>query len=83
MRVMGAIGRWFNHLANTLTLAQFLVPSAAAMVTGLWAWAVSWGYLPLVLAMVFAFFVSLWSWIGILWLRDRETIKTQKIKNPG
>ena len=71
MLAMGAIGRWFNHIANTLTLAQFLVPAGAAVVTAAWGWTTAWGYLPLALAALFVFSASLWSWIGIVWLLDR------------
>lgn len=61
------------HLADWLgTLALSALNGAGVGYAAWWAWATQWGYLPVYLAALFAFTLSVWLVNGFIWMRRQR-----------
>ncbi len=71
--------RWSPHLGNAITIATGF-PVVIGMLAGLWAYFSGAG-LHVALVGLASFVMSLWSYIGILWLIDRTNNAASISKN--
>jgi hypothetical protein len=69
-RLLAVIG----HISSGITVANAVGITTAgllATMAGIWASVADKGYVQGVFVTLFVFASLLWTWIGLLWLRDR------------
>lgn len=77
-KIRSLVALAWKRVSDASVLA-WLVSLPVGIVASFWAWATSWGYLPVAVFGLGIFVITIWGFIGIVWLRRQNRPSRRRV----